>query len=423
MLKQLRKRFILITMLLVGIVLLMITFIICYKTYTQQTDKLNRQLDAGLMMHSSIMNDDYSRYGNGPDSGNGPDGKGLDDMRERLSSFYVILNSSNEIMSCEDNYTSLSYDEILDAVDKVIATDSSSGKIKKYKLRYKVKDNTSYKIFSFVDYTTVHEEMSKSIVFAFLLFAGTMIVFLMISIWLSGYAMKPVAKAWAQQHQFVADASHELKTPLTAILANNNILLSKPDSTISEQKKWIENSQAEAHHMKDLINNMLFLAKSDDEKVQLLFSEVSLTDIVFDTTLQFEPVAFENGILIDSDIEKAITMQADLTQMRQLVHILIDNACKYAGENGHVYVALKKVSGNIKLEVKNTGNPIPPDDLPHIFERFYRSDKVRTQQNQEGGYGLGLAIAKSIVERHKGIINAASTVSDGTKFTVTFKNK
>ena len=250
-----------------------------------------------------------------------------------------------------------------------------------------------------------------------------MLIFLLISIWLSGYAMRPVAKAWAQQQQFVADASHELKTPLTAILATNNILLSNPDLTIREQEKWIENSQAEANHMKDLIANMLFLAKSEDEQVQLVLSEISLSDIVTDTTLQFEPVAFENGTLIDSSIEEAITIQGDLTQMRQLVHILIDNACKYAGESGYVKVCLRREGGTIKLEVCNSGKPIPAEDLPHIFERFYRSDKARTQQNQSGGYGLGLAIAKSIADRHKAQISAASSEEGGTTFTVIFKNK
>lgn len=404
-------------------VLLMITFIICYKTYTQQIDKLENQLDAGLRMQLPIMNDSSGPQGTGPGSRGKEDGEDFRNMNEKISSFYVCLDSSDSIITFDDYFTKLSYEEILDAVDKVLATDSDKGKIKKYNLRYKMKDTGSYKILSFVDYTSAHEEMSLTLVFSFLLFAGTMLVFLMISIWLSGYAMRPVQRAWAQQHQFVADASHELKTPLTAILANNNILLSKPDSTIYEQKKWIENSQAEANHMKDLINNMLFLAKSDDEKVQLMFSDVSLSDIVIDTTLQFEPVAFENGILIDSDIEHSVNMQADLTQMRQLVHILIDNGCKYAGENGHVDVSLKTDSANIKLEVKNTGSPIPAEDLPHIFERFYRSDKVRTQQNQSGGYGLGLAIAKSIVERHKGTINAASSAASGTIFTVTFRNR
>ena len=175
--------------------------------------------------------------------------------------------------------------------------------------------------------------------------------------------------------------------------------------------------------MKELVNNMLFLAKSDGEEVKILFSEVSLTDLVTDSSLQFEPVAFERGIVVETDIAEGISMQGDTTQLRQLIHILLDNACKYADENGRVDVRLYEHNNAIKLEVANTGKPIPPEDLPHIFERFYRSDKARTQQNQAGGYGLGLAIAHSIVTKHKGTINATSNSASGTKFTVTFKHK
>ena len=418
MLKQLRKRFIIITMALVGIVLLMLTLIMCYKTYSQQMNKINRALEMGLRGPLASEDNLYGGGGEDPEDGGIHDG-----FSARDGSFQVVLNSDNDIISYNNTYTDLTSDEIYDAVDRVLSADQSDGKLKKHKLYYKMSSGTFYKKIAFADYSAASKEITASIVFALLCFAGAMLIFLMISIWLSGYAMRPVAKAWAQQHQFVADASHELKTPLTAILATNNVLLSHGDSTINEQKKWIENSQAEAHHMKELINNMLFLAKSDDEKVELVMSEISLSDIVMDTTLQFEPVAFENGVLIDTSIEKDIKIQGDTTQIRQLAHILVDNACKYAGADGHVDVVLMRNAGTIKLEVVNTGTPIPAEDLPHIFERFYRSDKVRTQQNQAGGYGLGLAIAKSIVERHKGSVSAVSNETDGTKFTVTFRTK
>lgn len=428
MLKQLRKRFIMVSMLFVGIVLLCLAFIICYKTYTNQMDRIDRSLTITLehpfdrmapfstfrndMFSGEIDEDDYS------------DNKKKDtDMSEKFGTAKVILDSSKNVYSVDSTYLELSDEQIEDAANKVIAANTSEGKLKKYKLYYKASFGSSYSVIAFADYSAASEEISATIIFTILLFSGTMLIFLLISIWLSGYAMRPVAKAWAQQQQFVADASHELKTPLTAILATNNILLSNPDLTIREQEKWIENSQAEANHMKDLIANMLFLAKSEDEQVQLVLSEISLSDIVTDTTLQFEPVAFENGTLIDSSIEEAITIQGDLTQMRQLVHILIDNACKYAGESGYVKVCLRREGGTIKLEVCNSGKPIPAEDLPHIFERFYRSDKARTQQNQSGGYGLGLAIAKSIADRHKAQISAASSEEGGTTFTVIFKNK
>ena len=416
-------------MLFVGIVLLCLAFIICYKTYTNQMDRIERSLSNTLehpfermapfsTYRDGIFSDDID----GDDYRNDKEAKNAD-MSEKFGTAKVILDQSKKVYSVDSTYLELSDEQITDAADMVIAANTSEGRIKKYKLYYKASFGNSYSVIAFADYSAASEEISATIIFTILLFSGTMLIFLLISIWLSGYAMRPVAKAWAQQQQFVADASHELKTPLTAILAANNILLSNPDSTIREQQKWIENTQAEANHMNDLISNMLFLAKSEDEKVELMLSEVSLSDIVTDTTLQFEPVAFENGTLIDSSIEGAITIKGDLTQMRQLVHILIDNACKYAGENGHINVCLRRESGTIRLEVSNTGKPIPAEDLPHIFERFYRSDKARTQQNQSGGYGLGLAIAKSIADRHKAQISAASTEQDGTTFTVVFKNK
>ena len=428
MLKQLRKRFIMVSMLFVGIVLLCLAFIICYKTYTNQMDRIDRSLTITLE-HPFDRMAPFSTFRNGMFSGeidedDYSDNKDKDtDMSEKFGTAKVILDSSKNVYSVDSTYLELSDEQIEDAANKVIAANTSERNLKKYKLYYKASFGSSSSVIAFADYSAASEEISATIIFTILLFSGTMLIFLLISIWLSGYAMRPVAKAWAQQQQFVADASHELKTPLTAILATNNILLSNPDLTIREQEKWIENSQAEANHMKDLIANMLFLAKSEDEQVQLVLSEISLSDIVTDTTLQFEPVAFENGTLIDSSIEEAITIQGDLTQMRQLVHILIDNACKYAGESGYVKVCLRREGGTIKLEVCNSGKPIPAEDLPHIFERFYRSDKARTQQNQSGGYGLGLAIAKSIADRHKAQISAASSEEGGTTFTVIFKNK
>ncbi|MEE1169538.1 MAG: HAMP domain-containing sensor histidine kinase, partial [Anaerovoracaceae bacterium] len=323
MLKQLRKRFIIITMALVGIVLLMLTLIMCYKTYSQQMNKINRALEMGLRGPLASEDNLYGGGGEDPEDGGIHDG-----FSARDGSFQVVLNSDNDIISYNNTYTDLTSDEIYDAVDRVLSADQSDGKLKKHKLYYKMSSGTFYKKIAFADYSAASKEITASIVFALLCFAGAMLIFLMISIWLSGYAMRPVAKAWAQQHQFVADASHELKTPLTAILATNNVLLSHGDSTINEQKKWIENSQAEAHHMKELINNMLFLAKSDDETVELVMSEISLSDIVMDTTLQIEPVAFENGVLIDTSIEKDIKIQGDTTRIRQLAHILVDNACK-----------------------------------------------------------------------------------------------
>lgn len=161
----------------------------------------------------------------------------------------------------------------------------------------------------------------------------------------------------------------------------------------------------------------MFLAKSDAAGSPV-YSELNFSDTVWSCLLPFEPVAFEQGVTINADIEPDIALTGNESQLKQLVAILLDNACKYAGDKGIVSVTLVREQKKVCLTVNNTGTPIPAIDLPHIFERFYRTDKSRARE--QGGYGLGLAIAKSIVENHHAKITAESTKDQGTTFTVHF---
>ena len=231
-------------------------------------------------------------------------------------------------------------------------------------------------------------------------------------------SLKPVERAWQQQQNFIGDASHELKTPLTVILTNGNILLAHSDDTIGEQQKWIESTNEEAAHMKDLVEKLLILAKSDNMRQNKMFNRVDLSDLTMRLALQFEPVAYEKGVMIQTDIENGVYVTGDQTALNQIVHILLDNAVKYAGLGGEVKLSLKRKQNNVYLSACNTGAPIPPEDLPHIFERFYRSDKARTSGS---GYGLGLAICKNLADLHKAQISVVSDEAHGTVFTVRFK--
>jgi len=274
---------------------------------------------------------------------------------------------------------------------------------------------------------------SEIIINSVLIFIMALSVTFLVSLVLSNIAVAPVKKAWEQQKRFVADASHELKTPLTVILANNEILLSgMADSDPQKQKKWILSSQEEAEHMKKLIDDLLFLARSDEEVEgrHLIKNTCALDELVTGAVLQFEPVMFEAGVTMQTVIEDNVSMECDETQMKQLMHILLDNAVKYTEKNGRIFVGLKKSGSKLKLAIANTGKPVAEEDLKHVFDRFYRSDKARTGG---GGYGLGLSIAYRIVESHGGSLKAESgklsamdsfgwTVSvdeTGTMFTVT----
>ena len=175
-------------------------------------------------------------------------------------------------------------------------------------------------------------------------------IFLMLSsvvLWvimrfLASMCLKPVEKAWEQQKNFIADASHELKTPLTVILTNNGILQSHKDESVESQMQWINSTGEEASHMRELVEKLLLLAKTDNMSRKNLFEDINLSDIVMQSALQFEPVAFEKGVTLVTDIEKNIHIKGEAVALNQIVHILLDNAVKYAGVGGEAVLSLKK---------------------------------------------------------------------------------
>lgn len=235
-----------------------------------------------------------------------------------------------------------------------------------------------------------------------------------ISLALSGLAVKPVKEAWSKQKQFVADASHELKTPLTVILANNNIMISRKNSKIEQEMQWLQSTEEEALHMKKLIDQMLFLAKSDAQNTKPELTNINASEIIEAAALNFEPIAFEKGVLVDCEIEPNVFINSNSTLLTQLSHILIDNAVKYSDNDGKVLIKLKKQNNKLVFSVNNRGNVISKEDLPHIFDRFYRAEKSRTTK----GYGLGLSIAKNITSSIGGKISVESNTENGTTFKV-----
>ena len=235
---------------------------------------------------------------------------------------------------------------------------------------------------------------------------------------LANVVIKPAENAWNDQKRFVADASHDLKTPLTVIMANNDILLSHPEKTVGEQEKWLESTQQEAEYMSSLINKMLELARTDSllDKIQL--EDVNISEVVEKAVLQLEPVAFESGVIIQGDITRDVVLESNSTEFYKLTQILIDNAVKYAQKNSIVMVSLTKAKKDVTLSINNKGDAIPAEQLEHIFDRFYRTDDARTK----GGFGLGLSIAKNVANALGGEIFATSDNENGTTFTVKFKN-
>ncbi len=229
---------------------------------------------------------------------------------------------------------------------------------------------------------------------------------------IAGWITKPAKEAFDKQREFIADASHELKTPLAVIMASSDEI-----SINEENRKYIENIKFESDRMNKLISGMLDLSKLEEGVTRVDYKDENLSKIIEKTALTFDTVAFEKGVMIEMDIEDGITQKCSREEMEKLTSILIDNAIKHSYKNNAIQIVLKQNKSTKILEVTNTGDAIKEGEEEKIFERFYRSDKSRSRS--ENRYGLGLAIARTIVHNHNGTIKAKS--KDGkTTFRVEF---
>ena len=336
----------------------------------------------------------------------------------QLPYFTVELAGDNTAYVTGGTYSNLDNTEELQQILGLCLQDGrGSGTIDSYNLRYLRRDNGFFQRIAFVDISmekNTLDDMARS----FLQIGGVALVILLgISALLAWWATRPVETALRQQRQFLSDAYHELKTPLTVILSNAELLSSA--ALEPRPARWADNIHSEAGQMKTLVEEMLTLARADNMPRTAVHTAQSLTDIVTDTVLSFEPVAFEAGKTLTSRIADGVEVEGDGDKLRRLAGVLLDNAVKYADEGTTVEVKLEKADRRARLTVVNRCAPIPPEQLRRLFERFYRADASR---GEKSGFGLGLSIAASIVEEHKGTIKAESD-DLSTRFIVTLPLK
>lgn len=330
----------------------------------------------------------------------------------------VTLDAEGNQINVTDNYVDISEETLEIAVEEALETGKMQGTLQNPALRFRMRSEGETTRIAFADRTWERSSLRSDVLTALAIFAAALLGFLAVSFFLSKWALRPVERSWRQQRQFMADASHELKTPLTVMLADTKILLSHPEQTIRQQRKWVEYIQDEAQRMKQLVEDMLFLTRSEDAgEPDTICGRVKLSDLLQSCLLSFESVAFEQDVTLREEIEPEIAVMGEEEQLRRLITILLDNACKYAGPAGWVTLRLSCTGDRVTLWVHNTGEAIPLEEQMHLFERFYRTDAARDRQ--KGGYGLGLSIARSIVHRHGGRIAVASAPGEGVAFTVT----
>ena len=396
MIKKLRLKFVVINMTIVTMLLSVILGMVYYFTQAQlETQSIQ-------MMQNIALNPLRLSTPIEPDS----------DVR--LPYFAIQLNPGGERLSVGGSYYDLSNENFVDdLIDAAHLSSKRLGTIPKYNLRYCRIDTPRNHYLVFADISSELATLKSLTKICLIIGAVGFLGFLGASILLSGWAVRPVDIAIKRQQEFVADASHELKTPLTVIMTNAQLMQT---STHSEEAKRQSTSNiiSMSQQMKALIEQMLLLARADNEQAHLTMKPTDLSKTVSDGILPFEPLFFEQGLQLESYTEPNIRVMGDGDKLRQVLEIFLDNAQKYSSPGGKTWVRLeKRGKRHCILSVADEGPQIPEEQMDVMFERFYRADEARSRT---GSYGLGLSIAKSIANAHHARIWAESKNGINTYF-------
>lgn len=430
MIKHLRRRFTAVLMSLLGTVMLIVlgsVYVSMYRSENMNTDRI-----INFAMNLEMHNDNTDPPPQSPHDGTEEPPKdfegdihfdsfffpqrtrhGADDISTGWIS--VTVDSSGMITDIfrsqqlygsedEDNMDAAAHA----AAENILSNGNQKGiiSVDGISYRYEMRDKDSGKVIVLLDRTNEVSTMTRLLVILAGIFALSLVVLFLLSVLLSKWAVTPIEDAWNRQRVFFSNASHELKTPLAVISANLDVITSNPDETVAEQGKWFGYIRSEADKMSRLINEMLYIAREERTDSKTVMAELDLSEAAEGACLAMEAVAFEKGKTLITDIEPNVTVKGDKESLTRTINILIDNAVSHSSEHSEITVRLKKSRGKAKLTVENQGKPIPKEDLQRIFDRYYRTDASRSRDT--GGFGLGLAIAKTVAEKHGGSITAES---------------
>jgi len=370
--------------------------------YASSYFEMKKQNEQMLHAHAQMYNLPNAFDQMMPPNGPRPDGNpgfkpGFDpeSPKFQLSTFYsVAVSYKGEILEIKnDSPTVYASDDLTQMAKDIIKDGKSTGT--KDNLTFLKTDKNGYVLVVFMDNTVVNE--SAMTLFRYtLIFGGVaLVVFFFLSRFLAKKIVAPLEESYQKQKQFISDAGHELKTPVSVVSANAELL-----SRALGDNQWLQNIQYENERMGLLVGQLLDLARTENVTPQMEY--IDFSRLVAGEMLPFESVAFEKGLVLNSNITNGITVEGNSTQLKQLISILLDNAIRHSKPDGEVRLTLTKDHGIAEISVINKGDEIPAEHRERIFERFYRMDTARNGEDQH--YGLGLAIAKAIVDAHHGHI-------------------
>ncbi len=431
MLKGYRRRFVMLNMLLVGLVLIGTFIMIGTAVYTNSYNELKNTMTLVLKPWNSPEEKQPPRPDNNISKNNKkspsdkpenkqqnshePKGQAKPYKDDNITTmFYDSKNDEVSVLS-----ETLSFDgDTEEIVHEIVKQNDNFGTVQKYHIiYYKEKTQNEYKI-AVADISYIGYRMVRIVVILLLAYILSMALVFFISLQLSKLAAKPMENAIEMERKFVADISHDLKTPITVILANNSIIKSNPDATVSENKQWLESTDNAANEMMNLIHEMLTLSSLESVEKTVERQAVNLSSIAEKCVLQMESVAYESGITVEDEINENIMILSTDEYTKRICSSLIENALKYEPDGGNIKTKVYTSRKKAIFSVQNFGSVISKEDLPHIFDRFYRSDKTR---NLSDGHGLGLPIVHKICELVHAHIIVESNEKNGTIFTAEFE--
>ncbi|MGO4110477.1 sensor histidine kinase [Paenibacillus sp. YAF4_2] len=422
MFTRLRNRFLIVNMVIISFIMILAFSTIYTITYQNNRKTINDDLMQVAEFYRKQDGPDGGKYGGSHGGGHGdmmsPEGsmKG-GPPPERSVSFALEADSDWNITKTDSRFD-MDSDFYALAIKAASTDNSDQGEFNLDGNRWAFDKQTTPNGYSvvFLDVTNQHQFL-MTLLYTFLAVGFIMlIVIYFTSRYFANRSISPVKEAFDKQQRFIADASHELRTPLAVINTNADVLLSNNDDLIRNQEKWLHRIKSETERMKTLTSDLLYLTQLDDARDNVIFAPFNLSEAVESVILTLEAVIFEKDIALSYDISSDLSINGNVEQMKQVALILLDNAIKYTNTKGTIDLTLKKQGHDIMLTVTNSGEGIPAEHLGKIFDRFYRADASRSRKN--GGYGLGLAIAKAIVEQHKGRIHAKSVPNEATSFYV-----
>ena len=413
MIKKLRVKLILASMFSISIVLLIIMSAIGILNYRQTVADADRNLSILAENGGSFpMTLNYEEQSPPPDAGAGREKGFSPELPYELRYFSVSLDDQGGLLTVNTGkIAAVSTSEAVEYARSIWEKGSSRGFSDDY--RYLVREKGSETEIFFLDCGRSLDTLRNFVITGIAVSLASLLVILLLLSFLSGRIVKPFSESYEKQRRFITDAGHELKTPLTIIDADAQIL-----EMDLGQNEWLRDIQQQTRRLADLTHDLILLSRMEEDNTRLQPIEFPLSDVVEETVQAFQALAKTQGKTLSCSAQKMVSMYGDEKAVRRLVTILLDNAVKYTEAGGSISLTLEKQRNGIRLSVYNTTSFISREHLDHLFERFYRTDQSRNSQT--GGYGLGLSIAAAIVNAHKGRITASTEDEKSLRVTVTF---